>query len=293
MDVDARVSEDHCGPVMIQEHALADIEPLEVPDPWSGWAKLVDPPPVAEPLAESPAEPVVAPVVAPEPPDDDLVSAVAQLAAELADERRRRTASDVGRREAEERAHAAEMEGARAAAELETARSRISELERDRDEVIRRAEELLSAVRERADQRLATELDAASRHWSELLDEERRRVETLDSERAALLTRMEDAWLAVAVLRRSRPLRPRVSGTDPTTVDEAEEEVLEVLEEHEADPAFAAESPDLASEIESLRQRLRARHRKPAGIDAVEDGVDQLRESRLARDADSRNRRRR
>jgi len=280
---------------MIQEHALADLEPVEVPDPWSGWAKLVDPAPVAAPPAEKPDEPPAEPAVQPAvaPPDDDLVSAVAQLAAELADERRRRTASEVARREADERAHVAEMEDARIAAELETARARITELERDRDEVIRRAEELLSAVRERADQRLASELDTASRHWSELLDEERRRVETLDSERAALLTRMEDAWLAVAVLRRSRPLRPRASGADPTTVDEAEEEVLEVLEEHETDPSFAAESPELACEIESLRQRLRARHRKPVGIDAVEDGVDQLREARLARDADNRNRRRR
>lgn len=279
---------------MIQEHALADLELVEVPDPWSGWAKLVDPAPVEEedaaPVEEEAEAPLQAEAEAPQ--NGDLVAAFTRLAAELADERRRRTASDMGRREAEERVRAAETEGARVRAQLETAGARIAELERDRDEVIRRAEELLSAVRERADQRLASELDAASRHWSELLDEERRRVEALDSERAALLTRMEDAWLAVAVLRRSRPLRPRASGADPTTVDEAEEEVLEVLEAHETDPAFAAESPELASEIEHLRQRLRARHRKPAGIDAVEDGVDQLRESRLARDAATRRRRR-
>lgn len=293
MDVDARGSDDHSGPVSIQEQSLnqvSDLEPAPSPDPWSGWARLMDrAAKQAEPEPESEPEPhPEAPVSA----NEDLVKAVSQLAAELADERRRRSDSEMARAKADERLHAAEMKAVEVAAEVQAARARIGELERDRDEVIRRAEELLTAVRERADQRLASELDAAGRHWSELLDEERRRVEALDSERTALLTRLEDAWLAVAVLRRSRPLRPRAYGADPETVEEAEQQVLEVLEEHEVDPAFAAESPELASEIEHLRTRLRSRLHKPPEIDAVEDGVDQLREARLARDAAPKNRRR-
>ncbi|MBV8302745.1 MAG: hypothetical protein JOZ04_00945, partial [Acidimicrobiia bacterium] len=62
--------------------------------------------------------------------------------------------------------------------------------------------------------------------------------------------------------------------------------------EHEIDPVLAAESPELAGEIDALRQRLRARLHKPPEIEAVEDGVDQLREARLARDAAARSRRR-
>lgn len=294
------------NPVMIQEQALIDTHVTPRGDPWSGWAKLVD---VADESAEEAVDvaPVgVAPELEPEPEADeptptptpqpaelsgDLVTAVAQLASELADERRRRTATEEGRRRAEQRLHAAEVDAAGVSAELTTARARIVELERDRDEVIRRAEELLTAVRERADQRLASELDAAGRHWSELLEEERRRVEALGRERAALTTRVEDAWLATAVLRRARPLR--LPASEPETPAEAEEEVLEALDEYETDPAFAAESPELADEIEHLRQRLRARVHKPVDIDTVEDGVDQLREARLARDAQSKGRRRR
>src|SRR6478672_1918060 len=100
MDVDARHSVDHCGPVMIQEQALAAFEPLDVPDPWSGWAKLVDPAPVEDEQVEAgPAAPSSA--APPASADDDLVAAVAQLVGELADERRRRAASDVARREAD------------------------------------------------------------------------------------------------------------------------------------------------------------------------------------------------
>jgi hypothetical protein len=69
--------------------------------------------------------------------------------------------------------------------------------------------------------------------------------------------------------------------------------VLEALDTYEIDPGFAEESPELAHEIEDLRQRLRNRVHHPLDIDAVEDGVDQLRESRLARDSDRRARRRR
>ena len=306
MDVDARRSEDHFGPVMIQEHALDDSGATPTPDAWSGWAKLVDLPADHTAVedrgevedhdeASAPAEARVdAPLEAAHqqspPPNDDLVSAVARLAAELADERRLRATAERGRREAEARLHTAEAEAKQLEAEVAADRTRIAELERDRDDVIRRAEELLTAVRERADQRLATELDATSRHWTELLTEERRRVEALDIERAALARRVEDAWLASAVLRRARPLRLR--DDEPNTPAEAEEEVLEALDEYEIDPAFAAESPEIADEIEQLRQRLRAQVRKPAEIDEVEDGVDQLREARLARDAAGKGRRR-
>jgi hypothetical protein len=313
-------------PVMIKEQDLAAAvtPPL---DPWSGWAKLMDAPAadeVDEPL-EVPATTVIEPASPePESPDGpemtetlkltdtpeltetpeapepasppaelgrDLGAAVAQLTAELADERRRREAAEDARREAESRQHSAEIEATRMGAEIASARARIGELERDRDEVIRRAEELLTAVRDRADQRLAAELDVTRRHWSELLAEERSRVGALESERAALAQRVEDAWLATAVLRRARPLRLRDS--EPTTPAEAEEEVLEAFDEYETDPAFAAQSPDVADEIANLRQRLRARRNKPPDMPAVEDGVDQLRESRLARDAATKGRRRR
>ena len=158
--------------------------------------------------------------------------------------------------------HPAEAEAAVLKAELAAARIRITELERDRDEVIRRAEELLTGVRERADQRLA---------------EERRRGDELAA-------RLRDAWMATAILRRARPLRLRDS--EPATPLEAEEEVLEAFDEYEIDPAFAAQSPELATEIESLRQRLRNQLHRPPAMSAVEDGVDRLRESRLKRDAE-------
>jgi len=157
--------------------------------------------------------------------------------------------------------HPAEAEAAGLRAELAAARTRIAELEHDRDEVIRRAEELLTGVRERADQRLL---------------EERRRADDLAAQ-------LRDAWMATAILRRARPLRLR--DAEPTTPEEAEEEVLEAFDDYETDPAFAAESPELANEIESLRQRLRSQLHRPPDISTVEDGVDQLRESRLARDA--------
>jgi hypothetical protein len=267
----------------------------EVREPWSSWAKVADLPSPDEVVHVDEVVDTQPERTAPTAPagDPDLTAAVAQLAAELADERRQRTAAEDGRREAESRLHDAELAAAHISAEVTAARARIAELERDRDEVIRRAEELLTALRERADQRLASELEGANRHWTEVLAAERQRVEALECERAVLMTRMEDAWLAVAVLRRSRPLRPRTSSAaDPATIEEAEAEVLEVLEEHETDPVFAAESPEVAEEIALLRQRLRARVHKPAEIDEVEDGVDQLREARLAREAAPKGRRR-
>ena len=158
--------------------------------------------------------------------------------------------------------HPAEVEAAGLRAELAAARTRITELERDRDEIIRRAEELLTGVRERADQRLL---------------EERRRADDLAA-------RLRDAWMATAILRRARPLRLRDS--EPATPLEAEEEVVEAFDEYETDPVFAAESPELASEIESLRQRLRSQLHRPPDMSTVDDGVDRLRESRLKRDAE-------
>ncbi|MBV8161142.1 MAG: hypothetical protein JO265_09485 [Acidimicrobiia bacterium] len=220
----------------------------------------------------------------------DLATAVARLVGELADERRLRATADAARREAEARMHAAEAHAVRSAAEVASERARIGELERDRDEVIRRAEELLTAVRVRADQRRAAELEAARRHWGELLADERRRVEAVDVERAALAQRVQDAWLAAAVLRRARPLRPR--STAPTTPEAAEEEMLEALEGHETDPALAADSPRLAEEIEQLRQRLRSRIHRAPDIPTVEDGVEDLRQARIARDAEGEGRRR-
>ncbi|MBV9042278.1 MAG: hypothetical protein JOZ68_14825 [Acidimicrobiia bacterium] len=162
--------------------------------------------------------------------------------------------------------HPAEVEAAGLKVELAAARVRIAELERDRDEVIRRAEELLTGVRERADQRLV---------------EERRRADELAAQ-------LRDAWMATAILRRARPLRLRDS--EPATPLEAEEELVEAFDEYETDPAFAAESPELASEIESLRQRLRSQLHRPPDMSTVEDGVDRLRESRLKRDAEGKHR---
>ncbi|MBV8561398.1 MAG: hypothetical protein JO050_11525 [Acidimicrobiia bacterium] len=278
---------------MTLPQALNDIGARPGADPWSGWAQVVDLP---APEPEAPTEPEAAqPELEDSPPDRardhiDAVDAVALLASALTDERRLRADAEMARREAEARLHAAEMEGARLRAEVSAMTARVSQLERDRDDVIARAEELLTAVRERADQRLASELEAARRQWSELLAGEQRRVETLDAERGTLAQRVEDAWLAAAVLRRARPLRPRSSS--PTTVADAEQEMVDDLEEHEIDPVLAAESPELAGEIDALRQRLRARLHKPPEIDVVEDGVDQLREARLARDAAARSRRR-
>ena len=292
---------------MTLPQALNDIGARPGADPWSGWAQVVDLP---APEPEAPTEPealqpdpeaaqpdpeAAQPELEDSPPDRDRdpideVDAVALLANALIDERRLRAEAEIARREAEAGLHAAEMEGAHLRAEVSAMTARVSQLERDRDDVIARAEELLTAVRERADQRLASELEAARRQWSELLAEERRRVETLDAERGTLAQRVEDAWLAAAVLRRARPLRPRSSL--PTTVADAEQEMVDDLDAQEIDPVVAAESPELAGEIDALRQRLRARLHKPPEIEAVEDGVDQLREARLARDAAARSPRR-
>jgi len=249
-------------PALCPSTAVSDAGADSTRDPWSSWAKVVDAP-------SPPDEPALEPAPAPEPePAPDLAAAVAGLADELADERRLRVSAENGRREAEGRAHAAEAEGARLQAELAAGKVRIAELERDRDEVIRRAEELLTAVRERADERIVAERQRAD----------------------AMAARVQDAWLAAAVLRRARPLRPRLS--TPTTVRVAEEEALEALEEHETDPALAAESPELVGEIEQLRQRLRNRLHKPADITTVEDSVEDLRVARLARETDAGGRRR-
>ena len=289
---------------MLQQPAVSDSSEGTPPDPWSGWAKVVDLSASSEDDLEDQDDHEDADeeavdtaegadgADAHEPATDgDLATAVSQLAAQLADERSRRAAVEDALHQAEARVHTAEVEVARLSTEVAVERSRIPELERDRDDVIRRAEELLTAVRERGDQRMAAELEAARRHWSELLSEERRRVEVLDSERAALTKRLEDAWLAGAVLRRSRPLRLRPLAPDAGAAA-SEEEALEILEEYETDPSMAAESPQLAEEIEGLRQRLRAQLHKPPNMPTVEDGVDRLREARLARDAEPGGRRR-
>ena len=248
---------------VMQPPVLAETGAEQSPDPWSGLARVIEA--AAPPEPESAAEPEHAaePTRAPE-----LAATLARLADELTDERRLRAVAEDGRRVSEVRAHAAEAEAARLRAQVTAGQTRTAELERDRDDVIHRAEELLTAVRERADQRLA---------------EERQRAD-------AMAARVQDAWLAAAVLRRARPLRPRSS--TPTTVTAVEQEVLEALDENETDPALAAESPELAGEIEQLRQRLRSRLHKPADIPTVEDSVEDLRVARLARDSEPAGRRR-
>ena len=52
------------------------------------------------------------------------------------------------------------------------------------------------------------------------------------------------------------------------------------------------ERRETADEIERLRERLRAQLHKPPPIAKVDAGVDRLRESRLAREADGRRGRR-
>ena len=276
----------------MRSQALNDTHTAPTREPWSTWSQVVDlPAPEDEPDAavEPEGEPERDPARKPERQPTDLAAALSRLTAELGDERRLRAVAEDARREADGRLHTAETEAAQLVAEVTAGRARIAELERDRDDVIRRAEELLTAVRERADQRLASEMDAAARHWSDLLAEERRRGDALEGERAALMKRVHDAWLAAAVLRRARPLRPRSSA--PTSVAGAEQEVLEALEENETDPALAADAPELADEIEQLRRRLRTRLH-PADIPTVEDSVEDLREARLARDSDTGGRRR-
>jgi hypothetical protein len=268
---------------MMQPQEFHDTTHASVPDPWSGWAQIFELPASLEyGMGDDDAAAEPAPDQEPEPAPA-LADAVAQLATALADERDRRSQAEDALRQAQSEARAGEVEAARLGAELAAERSRITQLERDRDEVIRRAEELLTAVRERADQRLSAELEAARRQWTDLLAEERRRVEILDGERASLLKRLEDAWLAGAVLRRSRPLRPWAP-------DDAEEQTGSEGEPEAGLPA-GVESPELAQEIDRLRQRLRAQLHKPPAIGAVEAGVDRLREARLARDAEGRRRR--
>src|SRR5579864_8340851 len=138
MDVDVRCSEDQCGPVSIQEQAFDQPDTTPAREPWSGWASVVDRP-APEPVAQSVVENDPEPATEPEPPPD-LTAAVVGLADDLADERIERAAAEQGRREAEGRAHAAETEVVRLMAEIAAARARIGELERDRDDVIRRAE---------------------------------------------------------------------------------------------------------------------------------------------------------
>jgi chromosome segregation ATPase len=289
---------------MMQPQDLGERPLVPVPDPWSGWAQVYALPASVEydldeeedgaPAPSAGATPSVTPEPAPAstPPDDaGLRGAVAQLTAALADERDRRNHAEDALHRAETARQTAEVEAARLTAELAAERTRITQLERDRDEVIRRAEELLTAVRERADQRLAAELEAARRQWGELLDAERRRVEVLDGERAALLKRLEDAWMAGAALRRARPLRPWWPRSEDAEEDGPSAE--ELAEAEEAEQVPEGESPELTAEIARLRARLRAQLHKPLGLPDVEEGVDRLRETRLARENEGRRRPRR
>src|SRR5439155_282740 len=55
--------------------------------------------------------------------------------------------------------------------------------------------------------------------------------------------------------------------------------------------AAASDGSETGEDIERLRARLRAQLHKPPPLSKVEEGVDQLRESRLARDNEGRRRR--
>jgi hypothetical protein len=278
---------------VIQHTKLSEQTLVPAPDPWSGWAQVYElPASVEHDLAdeEGPTSPDPGPASAP-PDDAGLQGALAGLADALADERTRRNQAEDALRQALTTSHACEVEVARLGAELAAERTQVAQLERDRDDVIRRAEELLTAVRERADQRLAAEGDAARRHWSELLTEERRRVEVLDGERASLLKRLEDAWMAGVALRRSRPLRPWAPPPeDVGDVDHESSAPAEAMEDDYVEPPLQGETPELTAEISRMRARLRAQLHKPPDLPDVEAGVDRLRETRLARDKDRRRR---
>ena len=139
----------------------------------------------------------------------------------------------------------------------------------------------MTAVRERADERLASELEADRRHWQEVVAEERRRVEVLEGERAALVRQLQEAWQSPSGVRRARPLR---AAADEAAGDQPPEPALV--------PVAAPPDPtETADDIERLRERLRAQLHRPAPLARVEEGVDQLRESRLARDNEGRRRR--
>ncbi|MCU1448070.1 MAG: hypothetical protein JWP02_240 [Acidimicrobiales bacterium] len=278
------------GPDMIQHTDLSEQTLVPAPDPWSGWAQVYElPASVEHDLADEEGSSTPDPGPASAPPDDaGLQGALGRLADALADERGRRNQAEDALREALTTAQASEVEVARLGAALAAERTQVAQLERDRDDVIRRAEELLTAVRERADQRRAAELEDARRHWSELLTEERRRVEVLDGERASLLKRLEDAWMAGGALRRSRPLRPWAP--PPEDVEGESSATDEAMEDDYVEPPPQGETPQLTAEIARMRARLRAQLHKPPDLPDVEDGVDRLRETRLARDKDGRRR---
>ena len=251
---------------------------------WSGSAPVFELPASIEYAlgAEEDAAPSPRPVVRP-------ADAVAELSACLAEERMRCQRAEEARDRAVGDSHERELDVARLAAELAAERARVAQLERDRDDVIRRAEDLVSAVRQRADDRLASELDAERRHWSELLTEERRRIEALEGDRAGLVKRLEDAFAGGPSLRRSRPLRPSSRPPEVAPLERLRPE--EEMEAAERPFSNEPETPEMTAEMERLRERLRAQLHKPPAIAEVEEGVDRLRESRLARDRSNRTRR--
>lgn len=264
----------------IQEHTWGDGQTPSSAEAWPGWAAAVELPASLE-YALLDAEAPPSPVSAPLPPEEPAAAALRELLGCLEQARAERSAAQVAREEAEAIAQAAHLEVARLAAELAAERARVSQLERDRDDVIRRAEDLVTAVRERADQRLASELEADRRHWRDVVAEERRRVEVLEGERTALVRQLQEAWQSTGAVRRARPLRPAAEAAEPV-----------VNSEPALVPAGASpDGRDTAEDIERLRSRLRAQLHRPPPLADVEEGVDQLRESRLARDAEGRRRR--
>src|SRR5437773_1286445 len=245
----------------IQEHTWGDGQTPSWPEAWPGWAPVAELPAAVE-YGVLDAEAPLA------PPEDPLAAAVQELTACLEEARGQRAATETARQEADAAAQGAHLEVVRLAAELAAERARVAQLERDRDDVIRRAEDLVTAVRERADQRLATELEADRRHWQEVVTEERRRVEVLEGERTALVRQLQEAWQSTTAARRARPLRP--SPHDPAPDDPLEPALVPV--------AAPSDGSETGEDIERLRARLRAQLHKPPPLSKVEEGVDQLRE---------------
>jgi chromosome segregation ATPase len=188
-----------------------------------------------------------------------LVAALADLTRCVEDERRERLAAQAAVRRARDEIELSRVQAAQLAAELDAERSRRHEV--------------------------AAELEAERARAQELLEHERRRVEVLEGERAALVKRLEEQWAGAPSSRRSRPLRPlhppdMTAELPPGATLSAEEEMEAAAPELAMEP----EPPEMAEEIERLRERLRSRLHKPPDLPTVEAGVDRLRESRLARE---------
>ena len=223
-------------------------------EPDGGWAVVCQLPASFEyDLPEDgPAPPPVAdPGPTPRADWQPLVEALGELTRCFADEQAQRAAVEADLRAARREAELARVQLAQVAAELEAQRARGHEMGVE-------------------------------------LERERQRVEVLEADQVGLIRRLEDAWAAIPGSRRGRPLRLQSTAEPISASAPAPRSPEEELAS--APPAVAmapAASPELAEEIEHLRERLRARLHKPPDLPAVEAGVDRLREARLAREAPS------